>query len=167
MDDPWGDMSYSANDLGDAIGYFDIDTGFNTLADNAGRAFVFHDKDGTRVGCGILSEIYAYGVLERWVAGGNDAEEPRRGRRLVKRSSNNAKQSLVSPLFVTRGDRTITEAVPETTRGDLISPVLVTRGELTKTMELPETQEGIPPAPVSSECPASAPPSFVRTCEEL
>merc|ERR550525_1028363 len=33
-------------------------------------------------------------------------------------------------------------------------------------MELPATQEGIPPPPVDAGCPASAPLSFVTTCEE-
>eukprot|EP00039_Didymoeca_costata_P024566 m.10674 g.10674 ORF g.10674 m.10674 type:complete len:1156 (+) comp4303_c1_seq1:107-3574(+) len=72
--DPWNDKIYEYKSYPDglAIGSFSIDIGDvddNELVNINGRAFVVHDVDGTRIGCGILSTV-------KMVEGAGDEFEP-------------------------------------------------------------------------------------------
>jgi len=51
--DPWTTIWDSDVDGSDS-GYFTIDYGFNTIADNLGHAVVVHESDGTRAACGVI-----------------------------------------------------------------------------------------------------------------
>jgi len=57
--DPWT-TTWNSDDSGNAHGYFKIDSGYNTIADNLGHAVVVHESDGTRASCGLIGEGKEY-----------------------------------------------------------------------------------------------------------
>jgi len=57
--DPWS-TTWSSDDDGNANGYFTIDYGYNTIADNLGHAAVVHESDGTRAACGAIGDGQEY-----------------------------------------------------------------------------------------------------------
>lgn len=55
--DPWDSApQYTADSVGNASGYFTIDSGYS-YANNTGHAFVVYDGNDTSIGCGILNAL--------------------------------------------------------------------------------------------------------------
>jgi len=57
--DPWT-TTWSSTVDGNANGYFTMDDGYNTIANNLGHAVVVHESDGTRAACGIVGNSEEY-----------------------------------------------------------------------------------------------------------
>jgi len=57
--DPWT-TEWSSDDDGAASGYFSLDDGYNTVADNQGHSLVVHTSDTTRAACGLIGDGTEY-----------------------------------------------------------------------------------------------------------
>lgn len=61
--DPWDNITWMSNSSGEASGYIIVNSGYNSVSDNLGHAFVIHESSGTRAASGLIGDIREYLVM--------------------------------------------------------------------------------------------------------